>query len=301
MQCHLELVPSVALETGKVLLNGAWHDASVQSVVAAIAAQAVPPGKQYRFYMAPADSNRKLESVLLPPHNFPQAVRYLDEVHGLYAGRLQVFLDADAGYILSSAKTIAPPQGKPQRVVVELSTPASGSPDQASGSGYDPEALAHVLRSAVPPAIELAGPVQKELAGERVKLVGTSHRDRAGSDCRTLIADGLQSGERPKERVAWQGYDNPLAGAKVKTAARENYSPTTLQFDSPDLAAFTPLLPYTISAQDERYAQLVGEWRLSAMEAVFRRPVGSNDATASLAVASTLVPASSGADPVAGA
>ena len=300
VDAHMELSPTAALAFGKKLLNGVWHGVGIGDVVAALVAQSVPAGVPYKFYLAPPDNGRTYESLLLPPHNFSQAVRYLDEVHGLYEGVPQVFLDADAGYVTSSAKTIAPKPGKPARVVIEVAPSSQGGPDYASGSGFDPDALAYRLRTGQMPHVDLAGPANKEIAGERVKLVGTSQRDRAGSDCRTVTADGQTLSDTPKERVRWQGYDNPLTGARMKVLARESYSPATVTFDSPDLAAFSPLLPWTLVAGDDRQRALEGDWRLRASEFVLSRTPGGAQSTASARVAVRIAPASDGARPASG-
>jgi hypothetical protein len=298
---HLELSPTIGLAVGKKLNNGVWHGVHIADVVAAITHNSVPKEKPYKFFFAPPDNGRTYESIILPPHNYPQAIRYLDEVHGLYEGVPQIFLDADAGYLLSSAKTIAPSSpDKPQRVMIEVMSASTSGPNDVSGSGYDMTAKVFRLRTGQPPQVNLAGPANKEIAGEQVKLVGSSHRDRAGSDCRTVTADGINLSDVPKERVAWQGYDNPLVGARMKVLARENYSPTVIQFDSPDLAAFSPTLPWSLVSSDDQQKALEGDWRLRSVEMVLINISGSANMTASASVAVRIVPSSKGAPPVSG-
>jgi hypothetical protein len=302
IEMKAELLPTAALAVGKSLLNGVWHDCGMTEVVACITARARPTGAQdYQFFFAPPDNGRRYESIILPPHNYPQAIRYLDEVHGLYEGNPQVFLDADAGYVMSSAKQIDPAEGDPAHVSVEVAPAGHGGPDYVSGSGYDDASLTYRLRTATQPSVDMGGPVTKELAGEQVKLVGTSHRELSESDARELTPDGVTLADAPKSRVAWQTYDNPLTGAKLAVQAREQYSPMTMHFESPDIHAFDPTLPWAVVAGDDRQQQIQGSWRLKAFEAVMTRQAGGFQQTASLRVAAVLTPSSAGAPPSQGA
>jgi hypothetical protein len=293
LAAHLELAATAPMSVNKTTNNAAYHGAAIGDIVGALVTKNRPTTGNYKFYMAPPDNPKKYESIILPPLTLAKSIRYLDEVHGLYAGKPHVFLDVDAGYIMSSAKTIAPPAGGPQRVIIETGNLASTAPDQTVGSGYDPVALTYRLRTAQRSAVADFGPADKEVTGEQVRLVTNNQRSHAGSVVSSLIVDGEALSPTPKEHVVWQGYDNPLASQRMKLEARERYAPTTFQFQGPDLAAFNPTLPWTLQAGDPNQQKLEGNWRLRAMEAVLNRPPGTT-ASCTTQVMVRIIPAASG-------
>lgn len=291
VQLSMELSPVLALSVNKGINNGAYHDASVGDLVALLTQRNRPSGKTYKFFMATPDNPRRYESIMLPPRSYIQAIRYLDEVHGLYRGKLSVFLDADAGYIMSSEKAIAPPKGKPATVMLEMMNASRAGPHFMTGSGRDDEAKVYRFRTAQRIAVDVAGPARKEVNGERIKIVRATHSERTGSECSNLTSDRKSGSDKPKERVVWLGYDNPLTEARLKIASRENYAPAVLTFEGVDLAALSPCLQWTLVASDDAMRSVEGRWRMQAVEMVLtKRPMSKEPCSNQVMV--RLVPAS---------
>ena len=275
-QAHLavfELAPVVAIGVNKGTNVGAFHDVTVAEMVAFATVRSRPERSPYRFWMVPPDNERRYESVVLPPMSYVQTVRFIDQVYGLYRGTLSVFLDVDAGYILSSAKSIEPPEGRPRSVVLELRPGSYQGPESSQGSAYDADQRSYRLRHAGVPAVEVRGPGRQEAEGGHVRLLRSSHRERSGTNCKSLfpeLTDFLFGGSdaRQKQRVLWQSYDNELTVDRMRLQARENYSPMTVEFDGPDIGAFSPTLLWSVACQGEQRAELEGHWRLAAVEIV---------------------------------
>ena len=292
VQLSMELSPVLALGVNKGINNGAYHDASVGDLIALLTQRNRPAAKTYKFYMATPDNPKRYESVMIPPRSYIQAIRYLDEVHGLYRGKLNVFLDADAGYIMSSEKAIAPPAGKPATVMLEMMDASKAAPHFMTGSGMDDVAKVYRLRTAQRISVDVAGPARKEVNGERIKIVRATQSERTGSECSSLMSDKKTGSEKPKERVVWLGYDNPLTADRIQLASRENYAPAMLSFESVDLASLSPCLQWTLVASDEAMRSVEGRWRMQAVEIILtKRPMSKEPCSNQVMV--RLVPASS--------
>jgi hypothetical protein len=296
MGVMLEVIPTTALSINKKLNGGAYHGATTTDMVSHLVQQNAPQKPGYAFHMAPHDNDRVHESVVLPPMSFSKAIQYLDEVHGIYGGTTHVFLDHDHAVITSSAKTIGAPAGAPQRIAIECGNAASGTPELTGGSGFDPAALVHRLRTAQILGISVQGPANQENNGENVKLVGSNLREQTGSDCQMLTPSGTPLSGTPKEKIVWQGYDNPLMAQKMSTRARERYAPAMVSFQGADLAAFDPKLPLTVQAGDPAQQASEGNWRLAACEFVLTRQANSKG-SCSASVAVRVTPAANGTGP----
>jgi hypothetical protein len=293
----MELALTSALAINKKLNNGAFHGATSTDVVAHLANLNKPTTAGYKFVMAPHDNPTRHESIILPPMSFANSVRYIDNIHGMYGGETHVFHDHDHTLITSSAKTIAPKAGEAQRVVIEVGNSASNTPEQTTGSGYDPKSRTVRLRTSQQVGVNLQGPVHQEIHGESVKLVGSNLREQTGSDCQMLTPSGAPlSPGAPKEKIVYQGYDNKMLPQKMATRARERYAPANVTFEDADLNAFDPKLPWTLQAGDGAQVEAQGNWRLSGTEMVLRRSpnaVGSCSAS----VMARIKPAADGTGP----
>ena len=285
----MELAPVIALSVNKRVNNGVYHEATLGEVVGALTVRNKPAARPYKFFMAATDNPRRYESIALPPSNYVQSVRYLDKVHGLYKGRLAVFLDIDAGFILSSTKVVQLSEQAPTRVMLEAVGGERAGMAPTQGSAYDEKTRAFRLRTSQRIDAEIAGPVRKETVGERIKLVRATFAERSGSDCKGLTPDTKPLDAVEKARVRWQTYDNDLTADRLKVEARESYAPATVSFESPDLAAFSPVLPWVLVSDEERLKDLEGHWRLQAVEIVLGKQPRS-DETCKVHVMARLVP-----------
>jgi hypothetical protein len=297
----MELVPVEALGISKAVNGGSYHDATVGEVIAFLTKNNRPPASSYRFWMSPPDNTRRYESLLLPPMSYVEALRYLDRVHGLYSGRLSVFLDVGEGFILSSSSSVRPDPGAAAMVLLEIRPSGLQSMEVSGGSGYDPAQRAFMLRAAGTPVVSAAGPARREVEGSHVRLVRSTQRELVGSNCKGLLPEASDllfggSDSRKKDRVLWQGYDNELTMKRLQLEAREDYAPMTAIFDGPDLAAFRPTLPWRSVVQGDSserpQGELEGYWRLSAVEMVLSQSPASAQPADALVMA-RLLPASS--------
>jgi hypothetical protein len=291
---QIECVPTSSMAVNKSLNDTSYHGAAPTDMVAHLASKNAPQG--YMFSMAPADNLAQIETAHLPPLHFADAVRYVDEVHGLYTGNLHVFLDHDQGYILSSTKTIAPPQGKPTLVTLQLGNLPSATSELTVGSGYDPSSMSILLRTSTPIDLDLKGPASQESDGEVLKLVNSSQNAPFSSDIQDVTASGQTLSATPKQRVLWQGYDNPMSASKIAASTRENYAPTSLVFYDVDLDAFQVTLPWTLQVGQQSQAPVAGDWRLSAVEILLTR-AAATIGSCSCQVLARIRPSSAGAVP----
>ena len=292
VQFVMELAPTVPLDINKSVLNGAYHEITTAEMAAHIVTDSMPKNlPDYKFVMSTTDNSKRYESVFMPPLNFVPALRHIDKVYGMYKGTLSVFLDVDRGYILSSTKATSAAKDEPLSVALELRSPEDATPDKiASGSAYDKEGKSFRLRTAQRVGADVAGPANRELNGESVKLVRSTTDERSGSMCKNLTTDDNPPEGKKKEMVAWQCYDNPLVADRMRIQAREDFTPINMTFESCDLGAFAPNLQWTLVTDASQSAQVEGQWRLRACEILLVKQPGS-DQTSSVAVMTELVPA----------
>jgi hypothetical protein len=288
---RMELIPVLALGMNKAINNGAYHEVTTADLVALLTAQNAPKDSGYELAMSPGDNDRVYESIFCPPLNYVQALRHIDRVYGLYKGRLQIFLDVDRGYILSSTKLTERGPKDPTTVFLEVMSPEEASPNSSgAGSAYEEDSLAFRLRTAQRIEATFDGPVRREVSGDSVKLVWETMEERVNSEIKDIQVDSVGTEEKElKERVLWQKYDNKLTPERVKIDARERYAPATVRFRDCDLQAFGPTIQWMLVSELKRTGPMEGVWRISAMEAVLTKAPGT-DETANVEVAAMILP-----------
>lgn len=295
----LELVPAVSLAINRAVLGGAYHNTTVANLVALLCKRVRPSAPGYKMWFMPPDNERTYESLVLPPLSFVQSLKTVDRVYGLYKGKLTVFLDYDALYVLNSARSIQPGPKDPQMVVLEVRPQQTQTPGTTYGSAYDEESRTHRLRHFGPVDLRVEGPGARESEGGHVRLVRATHRERTGTNCKDIfpeIAQFLPGGDATtkKMRVLWQTYDNELTADRMRLEARERYAELRVQLDSPNLAALSPVLQWRVEAEgDAQRQELEGYWRLSGVEISLTQSPKS-DEPADAVVLARLRPVASG-------
>jgi hypothetical protein len=276
---HMELAPLTPLSINKKTNNGAYHNLTITDLAATLTAANVPKETPYKFYMAPSDNTKKYESIFISPMNYVPAIRHIDKVYGMYAGKLTIFLDVEKGYLLSSTKATNGGKNDPTNVNLEVFSPEDTSPNEIGiGSAYDKNTKTYRLRSSQRIQASVDGPARKETNGEYIKLVRSTFDERSGSNCRKCLPDNIEplTGQL-KERVLSQTYDNPLTADRVRVTTRENYAPTTVHFTGCNLDALTPNLQWTLVSNSEDMKPMEGRWRIRSMEAVLTKAVGTTE------------------------
>jgi hypothetical protein len=298
----MELAPVNAMEINKVVRSHVFHDVRMNDVMVALTNENAPKGADYKFAMSPAENDREYESIFIPPLDFVKSIRYLDEAHGIYKGRLTVFLDSSRGYLTGSTKTLKTKNpDDPQAVSLETLPASSGGPNSTNGSGYDKDTKTIRLRTGTKMRVDSSGLARSEAGGRSVQLIGSSLKDHASIDCKSWGIDdllsliggltGAASGGTEKEKVMWKTYDNPLVADRMKIMARESYSPAAVELDSFDVDALEPTLPWRVLSGHKSGEAAEGNWKLQASEVVFTKPPGTASKS-SVAGTIRLVPAS---------
>ena len=276
---HMELSPLTPLAINKKTNNGAYHNLTMTSLAATLTNANAPKETPYKFYMAPSDNTKIYESVFIHPMNYVPAIRHIDKVYGMYAGKLSIFLDVDTGYILSSTKSTIGGPTDPTTVILEAMSPEVSSPNEYGlGSAYSKTTKAYRLRTFQRIGASVDGPAKKEVNGEYIKLVRSTFDERSGSNCRKCIPDSLEPlTGLLKERILWQSYDNPLTADRLRVETRENYAPTSLHFTGCDLKALNPNLQWRLVSNVDDIKPLEGNWRIKSMEAVLTKAPGTTE------------------------
>ena len=282
----LETVPLVSLKLSRAVNSTCYKDVFLSDIIIALSLSNHPKGTPYRLIACPPDNTKKYESIILPALNYAQSLRYLDDVFGLYEGNLIIFLDFARGFILSSAKTTPIPDKKDmfKNVILKVDNKADKDLGNMSGSAFNKETGTALVRSASRVSVAIQGPATTELLGDHLRLINTSLKDHAETDCGDLLADvksrikKLSSDLERKEKVFWQKFDNPLIAKRMKILSREMYSPISVSIDSFDLRLINPSLQWRVEQTDINLQAYDGFWRVGVMEVLLNRENQESDA-----------------------
>ena len=286
----IELIPSKAMSNNRVISNTIYTSCTIQDVL--LAELSSNAQGDYRYLVSPPDNERFYEDVIVPPLPFNQVLDYLDRIFGLYKGNLQVFFDVDKGFILSTTKQTNEPEKFPE-IHIELSAEELGGVLRGA-SARDSQANATRFRvSGLGSQIQFMAPAEAELGGETIRLVNTSQSVLIDAECQELdIGELKPSQQKPKERVIWKRFDNPLAEDKVKNERREAYSKLICNIDNAHLDVLTPWITIQVKTASPNANLYEGNWRIERVDIVLNKAGHVNSLIDSMAQL-TLVPTSS--------
>jgi hypothetical protein len=91
-------IPENLVRKNSIVINEVYANAKMDDIVANILSK-VDSG---RIFMDPSDNLEREESLIIPPMNVIPAMRYLQEVYGIYNAGLSVFFDFDSSYVIKT-------------------------------------------------------------------------------------------------------------------------------------------------------------------------------------------------------
>jgi len=274
----IDCVPRTPLEILRKTHNRVFHDCRLDWCVAALVQEAKPTDG-YKFYMTPLDNSKEYEAIMVPPGSLSECVEHIDQVHGLYEGRLLQFYDLKEGYIMGSNHFLpgALPEKLPNGVIEYVPVVLAEGAVGTYGSAEDEEAGAMRLRIMTEPVIPRREPAMREEQGTDAKLL-TNSQDTVVSqtECRNLeVISGAPA--KGRERIMWNRYDNPMIPARMRRARYEALSPITIVGKDYDLAFWSPAREYKFVTTQQPGEPAEGQWRLSGVQEIFRRKAMGDD------------------------
>jgi len=88
-------IPEELIQKNKIVINQIYENAKMDDVLVNILSQ-VETGN---LFMDPSDNIEKELSLLIPPLNVAPAIKYLQEVYGIYNAGMSLFFDFDGTYL----------------------------------------------------------------------------------------------------------------------------------------------------------------------------------------------------------
>jgi hypothetical protein len=214
------------------------------------------------------------EQLLIPPLNVTNGLKYLNEVYGVYGSGMRVFFDMTTYYILSrdfknhKAKTSV---GEWGTVLIELVDSSDMSVD-GSGILRDTKNKTYYMKLANSSQYIVADTSLREISGESVKFlswttsninVSRLQNTSIGSTAQKEI--GVLNATKPKQRIMWNKYSNPLAESEYKANMSRTMSRLRIPFSEIDLSVFTMNKRYEINFTNMQYKHLAGTYQMSSL------------------------------------
>jgi hypothetical protein len=88
-------IPEELVKKNRTIINEVYEDAKIDDILVNILSS-VEDGP---IFMDPSDNIEKEKSLMIPPSNVIPAIKYIQEVHGIYNSGMSLFFDFDGTYL----------------------------------------------------------------------------------------------------------------------------------------------------------------------------------------------------------
>jgi hypothetical protein len=208
------------------------------------------------------------DSILVPPVNLVNGIRYLQEVYGLYTYGVKVFFDYDRYYLLRRDQLSPPPQVSgdttPWRIMLDLVQQATTS-IFPTGSVLDTARGHYYLRSFDETEFVSEGDSVMEVGGEdgyfRYVTTGMYHGEENISLAQSVINIDAQNstlnltyGLGPKQICLWDRYCNPFTHSTYRNELARGQLSFRLPWSDLDLNIFSLNKRWTVRFLNDGYA-----------------------------------------------
>jgi hypothetical protein len=93
-------IPEDLIQKNKIVVNEVYENSRMDEILVHLLSQA----ENQNIYIDPSDNIEREQSLLIPPMNIVPAIRYLQEVYGVYNAGLSIFFDFDKTYLFKLYK-----------------------------------------------------------------------------------------------------------------------------------------------------------------------------------------------------
>jgi hypothetical protein len=93
-------IPEELITKNDIVINEVYENAKIEDVIVNLISRV-----ESNLYMDPPNNNDKEESLLIPPLNIVPALRYIEEVYGIYNAPFGIFFDLDKTYLFNNYLT----------------------------------------------------------------------------------------------------------------------------------------------------------------------------------------------------
>jgi hypothetical protein len=191
-------IPQELIEKNATVINEVYQDARMDDILVNILSR-VEGG---RVFVDPSDNVDRIQSLIIPPMNVVPAIKYLQEVYGVYDAGLSLFFDFDGAYLtrLFSAQR---EYGNSLEIITVA--PSDNDADSRYTSNQIDEDGNVRLRLNVPPPF---------VSNEKINI---------DSVCKTTVFNSYefnfnpvkrvyeQDSQTSKTRYFWNGYQNRIS------------------------------------------------------------------------------------------
>lgn len=191
-------IPQELIEKNAVVVNEVYQDAKMDDILVNLLSRV----EGRRVFVDPSDNVDRFQSLIIPPMNVVPAVKYLQEVYGVYDAGLSLFFDFDGAYL---TKLFAQSRQYSNSLEILTVAPNDNEADQRYTSNQIDEDGNVRLRLNVPPPFVSNEKINLDSVGRTTVF---NSYDFNFNPVRRVYEQDYQAS---KTRYFWNGYQNRIA------------------------------------------------------------------------------------------
>jgi len=190
-------IPEDLIQKNTLVINEIYENARMDDILVNILSKV----ESNRIFMDPSDNFDREEALIIPPMNIVPAIRYLQEVYGIYNAGISLFFDFEGTYLI---KTFAEQREYLNSLEI-LSVPINDATTgiEYTSTQYDEENNMRLYLQTPPPFVE-TNKISMDLLGQTTVFNSYSF------DFETVRRIYDQDTNNNKIRYFWNQYQNKL-------------------------------------------------------------------------------------------
>ena len=229
-------IPEELISKNATIVNEVFENARMDDVLVSI--MSATNGSS-RVYIDPSENEEREESLIVPPMNVVPAVKYLQDVYGVYRGGINVFLDLGRSLVYKVFNTNRTPGNTFEAIVVP--TEDVNNTFKFMTPQIDENENVRVFLRTTPPFMSNTK-IRDDASGQTA--VFSSYDYNFSTVRRTYLNDA----PNPKTRYYWNFYQNKLFEEALLNDIRQGSELALITMSNVDPNRFSIDNLYTISS-----------------------------------------------------
>ena len=264
----LALVDAEAFDANRTLYNFIAEKTTVGKVLQYLISNNI---SNKRIRIGEPDNTTEYEQILIPPLNFPDAIKYLDKNYGLYKNGLIYFIGIEDLIICDKAEKVKSKEDPILNLNIILQNGEIMGPEAGMYRSTAKDKDTANLYSISRPLIATRDVTLKEIFGESITL---NYRDNI-NDLRG--GGGVKSDLKKKEKYFWSGVNRSDLGPAVQMEINETVEEITVTIDNSDMQLFDIAKIVNLNFDYEVNRDYTGTYRMTSNKHSFLSVEPSKD------------------------
>jgi len=267
----LHLFDKECLEMNKEIINASYKNTKIEELLNVL----VSKYSKKNPYITKPDNTEKYDNIFIPPLFFSSVVKYLQLYYGIYDSGLIFYSDFNNLWI-SNYKPFTNNEKFGKTLIQILD--ASQAEGALKSTFKDEASKSYILRTEIPPVMEINDVSQKEVYGSKVKI-GWSSKEKIINIEEGIGDGGIKSKENSKEttRTYWNKTSHNRCIESFVRDLNESLEVVIVNVSAIDLNALPPDNEYTIKRSHDLSNEVSGNYRLKSLTHRFTKDSASLD------------------------